>query len=166
MVATEVIFFCFPSIEETYEIFGNEVQWPNEAKYAPTNSNDKSPDTGISTKRSFDLNGGTKNSRKKAACSPFHDLNETNQTQKKPLLMTTNQNPQIQQVRKIRSVQCHNQYYTVQEHQMTHSNTDPPQSNILINASTSDTTHLTDQNSGAKQLTVAEEGMNFCMNGL
>lgn len=90
MVATEVIFFCFPSIEETYDIFGNEVQWPDEAKYAPTNSNDKS----------------------------------------------------------------------------AHSNTDPPQSNILINASTSDTTHLTDQNSGAKQPTVAEEGMNFCMNGL
>lgn len=98
-----------------------------------------SADTGISTKSSFDLNaswmtGGIKNSRKKAACSPFHDLNEINQTPKKPLLMTTKQNPQIQQVPKI-------------------------------NASTDDTTHLKDQNLGAKQPTVAEEGMNVCLNG-
>lgn len=164
-------FFCFPSIEETYDIFGNEVQWSNESKYAPTNSNDKSADTDISTNSSFDLNAswmtvGTKNSRKKAACSPFHDLNDTDQIPKKPLLMTTNHNQQSQQARKIRIIQFHNQYYTVQEHHTIHSNTDASQSISLINASNGDTTHLTDQNSVAKQPTVTEEGMNFSINGL
>lgn len=137
----------------------------------PTNSDDKSVDTDISAQSNFDLTaswmtGGTKNSREKAACSPFHDLNETNQTPKHPLLMTTNQNPQIQQVPKIRILQCHNQYYTVQEHQTTHSNTDPSQSNSLINASTGDTSFLSNQNSDDKQPTVAGEGMNFYINGL
>lgn len=79
-------------------------------------------------------------------------VTESNQTPQRPMILTNKE--QVPKVRKI--VHYNNQFQILQENQ-SHSNTDPTQSNSLINASTSDATHVVDQSFDAKQPTVANQ---------
>lgn len=78
-------------------------------------------------------------------------VTESNQTPQRPIILTNDE-----QVPKVRIVQYNNnQFHILQEDQAAHSNTDPAQSNSLLNTSTSDATLVVDQSFDAKQPTVA-----------
>lgn len=118
---------------------------PKRAKVAPDSAQKENESEEIDS---------TEQMKKKQTHSNDADqvVTESNQTPQRPTIFTNKE-----QVPKVRIVHYNNQFHILQENQAAHLNTDPTQSNPLMNASTSDAIHVVDQSFDAKQPTVADQ---------